>query len=315
MALPDFLVIGAPKAGTTALHAALARHPQLYMSPVKEPKYFLCDGAPPRAHRGPGDAHSAQEWIWRRDRLRGAVRRRTGRHAARREHPVLPLRPGGARAHPRDGARGQAHRRGPRPGRPGVLELDAPVVRRARAGRRLRGRVRAEPTGSPPAGRRSGTTGARPVRRAARAPVHLLPARAGARAALPRPGRRPARRSTAICAFLGVDRRVRPTCRRRTPGRSCDPDSRRVSRAARARGCTVGRHFPPRVWRRASAPLLWALHANGTARPPLPGAARRDPSTTTPTTSAASRRSPGTTTPTGWASRDAASTRRASRSR
>ena len=27
MALPDFFVIGAPKAGTTAVHAALARHP------------------------------------------------------------------------------------------------------------------------------------------------------------------------------------------------------------------------------------------------------------------------------------------------
>ena len=43
MALPEFFVLGAPKAGTTALHAALARHPQLYLSPVKEPKYFLCD--------------------------------------------------------------------------------------------------------------------------------------------------------------------------------------------------------------------------------------------------------------------------------
>ena len=39
MALPDFLVIGVPKAGSTALHAALAQHPQLYLSKVKEPKY------------------------------------------------------------------------------------------------------------------------------------------------------------------------------------------------------------------------------------------------------------------------------------
>jgi hypothetical protein len=35
MALPDFFVAGAPKAGTTAVHSALARHPSLYMSPVK----------------------------------------------------------------------------------------------------------------------------------------------------------------------------------------------------------------------------------------------------------------------------------------
>jgi hypothetical protein len=68
MALPDFFLLGAPKAGTTALHAALAQHPQLYLSAVKEPKFYLCDGGPPRrsGQRGPGDAHSAQEWVWRR---------------------------------------------------------------------------------------------------------------------------------------------------------------------------------------------------------------------------------------------------------
>src|SRR3954469_20783608 len=63
---PDALIIGAPKAGTSALHAAMARHPQVYASVVKEPKYFLCTDAPPPAYRGPGDAHSQQEWVWRR---------------------------------------------------------------------------------------------------------------------------------------------------------------------------------------------------------------------------------------------------------
>lgn len=68
--LPQFVIAGAPKAGTTALHAALATHPELYLSPVKEPKYYLTDGRPPprSRHRGPGDAHSAREWVWRRDR-------------------------------------------------------------------------------------------------------------------------------------------------------------------------------------------------------------------------------------------------------
>lgn len=65
--LPTFLIVGAPKAGTTALHAALSRHPEVFMSQPKEPKYWLCDDAPPPAWRGPGDAHSQQEWIWRRD--------------------------------------------------------------------------------------------------------------------------------------------------------------------------------------------------------------------------------------------------------
>lgn len=64
---PDAVIIGAPKAGTTALHAALARHPGVWASPVKEPKFYLCGEAPPPAYRGPGDAHSQQEWVWRRD--------------------------------------------------------------------------------------------------------------------------------------------------------------------------------------------------------------------------------------------------------
>lgn len=63
MSLPDFLIIGSPKAGSTALHAALSRHPQLYASRIKEPKYFLCDGSVPPAPRGPGDAHSVREWM------------------------------------------------------------------------------------------------------------------------------------------------------------------------------------------------------------------------------------------------------------
>jgi hypothetical protein len=65
VALPDFFVAGVPKAGTTALHAALARHPALYMSAVKEPKFFLTDGPPP-AQGGPGDAKTYREHIWRR---------------------------------------------------------------------------------------------------------------------------------------------------------------------------------------------------------------------------------------------------------
>lgn len=38
--LPTFFVAGAGKAGTTSLHSYLAQHPQIYMSPVKEPCYF-----------------------------------------------------------------------------------------------------------------------------------------------------------------------------------------------------------------------------------------------------------------------------------
>jgi Sulfotransferase family len=65
MALPDFLVIGAPKAGTTALHVALGRHPEVFMSAVKEPKFFLTDGPPPSGG-GPGDAATYRKYVWRR---------------------------------------------------------------------------------------------------------------------------------------------------------------------------------------------------------------------------------------------------------
>jgi len=64
--MPDFLVIGAPKAGTTALHAALSGHPGLYMSAIKEPKFFLTDGPPPTKGGGPGDALTYREHVWRR---------------------------------------------------------------------------------------------------------------------------------------------------------------------------------------------------------------------------------------------------------
>ncbi len=73
--VPDALIMGAPKAGTSALHAALAQHPQIYASPIKEPKYYMCWDAPPPAYRGPGDAHSNQEWIWRREEYQALFHR------------------------------------------------------------------------------------------------------------------------------------------------------------------------------------------------------------------------------------------------
>ncbi|MBV9161373.1 MAG: sulfotransferase [Pseudonocardiales bacterium] len=65
--LPDFLLIGAPKCGTSALHAALARHPGLLLSEPKEPKFFLTDGPPPDSGGGPGDVATWSEHVWRRE--------------------------------------------------------------------------------------------------------------------------------------------------------------------------------------------------------------------------------------------------------
>jgi hypothetical protein len=40
LSLPNFLVIGAAKGGTTSLYHYLRQHPDIYMSPMKEPNYF-----------------------------------------------------------------------------------------------------------------------------------------------------------------------------------------------------------------------------------------------------------------------------------
>ncbi|MFH2124850.1 MAG: sulfotransferase [Pseudomonadota bacterium] len=40
---PNFFIIGTPKAGTTALQTMLSNHPDVFMSPLKEPHYFSTD--------------------------------------------------------------------------------------------------------------------------------------------------------------------------------------------------------------------------------------------------------------------------------
>jgi len=41
--LPNFFIVGAPKCGTTSMAAWLAEHPNIYMSPIKEPFFFSKD--------------------------------------------------------------------------------------------------------------------------------------------------------------------------------------------------------------------------------------------------------------------------------
>lgn len=42
--LPNFLAIGAPRAGSTSLYHYLREHPDVYMSPIKETNYFWYEG-------------------------------------------------------------------------------------------------------------------------------------------------------------------------------------------------------------------------------------------------------------------------------
>jgi hypothetical protein len=54
MTMPTFLIIGAQKSGTTSLYEYLKEHPQIHMSPIKEPRFFAFEGERPN-FRGPGD--------------------------------------------------------------------------------------------------------------------------------------------------------------------------------------------------------------------------------------------------------------------
>ena len=47
MAEPNFFIIGAQKCGTEALYNALSQHPDIFMSPSKEPFFFALDGCLP----------------------------------------------------------------------------------------------------------------------------------------------------------------------------------------------------------------------------------------------------------------------------
>lgn len=54
MTLPNFFIIGAAKSGTSSLYMYLKQHPDIYMSPVKEPHFFSFD-TKSKITKGPGD--------------------------------------------------------------------------------------------------------------------------------------------------------------------------------------------------------------------------------------------------------------------
>lgn len=52
--LPNFLIVGATKSGTTSLYHYLKQHREIYMSPAKEPHFLICHTLE-FVHRGVGD--------------------------------------------------------------------------------------------------------------------------------------------------------------------------------------------------------------------------------------------------------------------
>lgn len=55
MTLPNFLLIGAAKAGTSSVFSYLGQHPDVFISPAKEPNYFALAGQRV-GYAGPGDS-------------------------------------------------------------------------------------------------------------------------------------------------------------------------------------------------------------------------------------------------------------------
>ena len=278
--LPQFVIAGAPKAGTTALHAALATHPGLYLSPVKEPKYYLTDGRPPprSRQRGPGDAHSAGEWVWRREQYLGLF-------AAAPEDAVCgestPFYLYDRAAHARLAA--------------DVPDVKVVVVVRDPVDRAWSNWVHLRADGLEPEAdfltavrleERRVADGWAPFwhyrglggyggqlrdlyRHVPRERVSLLRYRQLVD--------RPRETLDRVSDFLGVAPGVAHT----VPPENVKPyvadgaRYRALSRAVRA-GAALGAYAPPQVWRQVSRPLIAALHAGRSPRPAVPVEVRRE---------------------------------------
>jgi hypothetical protein len=78
-ALPNFLVLGAAKAGTTSLYRYLRAHPDIYLSSIKEPRYFAFPETRP-SFVGPGSKRL--QIIWEIEKYRQLFAGRTSEPAA-----------------------------------------------------------------------------------------------------------------------------------------------------------------------------------------------------------------------------------------
>jgi hypothetical protein len=58
--LPNFMIIGAAKCGTTSLYHYLGQHREIYLSRIKEPKYFALAGQRV-SYGGPGDQEDMEK--------------------------------------------------------------------------------------------------------------------------------------------------------------------------------------------------------------------------------------------------------------
>jgi len=59
--IPNFFLVGAAKAGTTSVYNYLSQHPEVYLSPVKEPNHFCTDVDPTKLRQQAKERIAAQD--------------------------------------------------------------------------------------------------------------------------------------------------------------------------------------------------------------------------------------------------------------
>jgi hypothetical protein len=80
MTMPNFLIIGAAKSGTSAVYAYLRQHPQVFCSERKEPGFFALEGR--RAtFNGPGDRKYNRNCVTNLERYRELFHKGVGKKA------------------------------------------------------------------------------------------------------------------------------------------------------------------------------------------------------------------------------------------
>jgi Sulfotransferase family len=245
------------------------------MSKVKEPKYFLCDGPPPRSG-GPGDAHSYREWIWQRPRYEALFEDAPAGQLRGESTPFYMSDPD-AMARIKDAV----------PHAKLIAVLRDPIDRAysnwahmwadgletipdflaacaAEESRMVAGWApiwRYKSTG------RYGEQLRAVYSLFPRDHVHLLRYKDvvdNPRYAL-----------DSICRFLGVSEGLVYEVNARNVGSFvADSAPNKVLRATIRTGASAGSYFPPKVWRKASVPLIWALQRSPQHRPALEPAER-----------------------------------------
>lgn len=95
MTLPNFLIIGAPKAGTTSLYDYMREHPRIFMSDPKETRFFVFRGSTPDRKRWPVQSLEEYEALFDGVRDETAIGEATPHYlidakAPERIHALLP---------------------------------------------------------------------------------------------------------------------------------------------------------------------------------------------------------------------------------